>query len=845
MLVVAGGPALSRSRLAERLAALRRHNPGLEAASASFVHFVALSAPLAEAELAVLRQLVRYGPREAAEGERAGGAAVELWVVPRLGTLSPWSSKATDIAAVCGLASVARIERGVAWRFDGAVADRAALATGIHDRMTESVLARADEAAALFAHAAPRPFVRVPLHAEGREALVRANGALGLALAEDEIDYLATSYRALGRDPSDVELMMFAQANSEHCRHKVFNAHFFVDGVEQPHTLFDLVRQSKAASARVRAALGLPEGVLSAYRDNAAVLEGPVGSRFFADPDTRAYRTVREPVHLVAKVETHNHPTAISPYPGAATGSGGEIRDEGATGRGARPKAGLVGFSVSNLRLPGALEPWESAEHHGKPARMASALEIMTEGPLGAAAFNNEFGRPALCGYFRAFELEVDGRVWGYHKPVMLAGGVGSVRSEHVEKLPVPVGAPLVVLGGPAMRIGLGGGAASSLTAGASHEELDYASVQRDNAEMQRRCQAVIDRCNALGPASPVLSIHDVGAGGLANALPELVHGAGRGARFELRRVPSAEPSMSPLELWCNEAQERYVLALDPAPAALERFAALCARERAPFALVGHATADGELVVTDEHFGDRPVDVPLELVLGKPPRMVRRAERRPYPRPAFDPVALGLPLRDAALGVLRLPTVGDKTFLVTIGDRTVGGLVCRDQMVGPWQVPVADVAVTATGFDDVTGEAMALGERAPVALLDAAASARMAIGEALTNIAAAAVARASDVRLSANWMAAVGVPGEDARLYEAVRAAGAELCPALGIAIPVGKDSLSMRAVWHEGGAERSVTSPVTLVASAFAPVADVRRTLTPELARDVGDTALLYVDLG
>ncbi|HEX7599913.1 MAG TPA: phosphoribosylformylglycinamidine synthase, partial [Polyangia bacterium] len=631
-----------------------------------------------------------------------------------------------------------------------------------------------------------------------------------------------------------VELMMFAQANSEHCRHKIFNADFILDGEPQPRSLFQMIRRSSEAS---------PAGVLSAYKDNAAVVEGPEAGRFFPDPSSNIYGFHREPVGILMKVETHNHPTAISPHPGASTGSGGEIRDEGAVGRGSKPKAGLAGFSVSNLRLPDAVQPWE--RDFGKPSRIVSALDIMLEGPIGAAAFNNEFGRPNLAGYFRTFEMEVPGptgpEVRGYHKPIMIAGGLGNIRLPHVHKAEVPAGAALVVLGGPAMLIGLGGGAASSMASGASEEDLDFASVQRDNPEMQRRCQEVIDRCWALGDANPIHSVHDVGAGGLSNALPELVHDSGRGALFELRKIPNDEPGMSPKEIWCNEAQERYVLAV--ATAGLDRFAELCRRERCPFAVLGQATADGRLVLTDSYFGNAPIDMPLSLLLGKPPKMVRRADRVRAARSPF--ATAGLDLAEALRRVLRLPTVADKTFLITIGDRSVTGLVCRDQMVGPWQVPVADAAVTATSYDAYTGEAMAMGERTPVALLDAAASARLAVGEALTNIACAPIAKLGDVKLSANWMAAAGHPGEDARLYEAVRAAGSELAPALGIAIPVGKDSMSMSTVWHEGGKEKRVTSPLSLIVSAFAPVTDVRRALTPQLRLDQGESELLLVDLG
>ncbi len=642
------------------------------------------------------------------------------------------------------------------------------------------------------------------------------------------------SSRDLDRNPTDVELMMVALANSEHCRHKIFNASWTLDGESRDESLFGMIRNTHRVS---------PDGVLSAYADNSAVMVGPFASRFFADPDTRVYADHPEPVHILMKVETHNHPTAISPHPGAATGSGGEIRDEGATGRGSKPKAGLVGFSVSNLRIPGAVQPWE--KDFGKPGRIASALEIMLEGPIGGAAFNNEFGRPALCGYFRSFEEEVPGpagrEVRGYHKPIMLAGGLGNIRPEHVDKGEIPPGARIVVLGGPAMLIGLGGGAASSMASGASHEDLDFASVQRENAEMQRRCQEVIDGCWARGKANPIVSIHDVGAGGLSNALPELIHDSGRGGRFQLRDVPNDEPGMSPLEVWCNESQERYVLGIEAAR--MPEFEALCARERCPFAVVGEATDDGRLVLEDAHFADRPIDLPLQVLLGKPPKMHREAEHL-----AFDPDPLdvaAIDLEEAARRVLALPTVGDKTFLVTIGDRTVTGLVSRDPMVGPWQVPVADCAVTTSGLDTSVGEAMAVGERTPIALLDAAASARMAVGETITNLASASIVGTGQIKLSANWMAPAGHPGEDARLFDAVRAVGHEICPALGIAVPVGKDSMSMRTVWEDETGQRSVTAPVSLIVSGFAPVRDVRATRTPELQRDAGETRLLLIDLG
>ena len=864
MIEILGAPAFTPARLDKRLARLRVRNPDITSLTANHVHLVDTSAPLEPGDRQVLDRLLTYGPRaeppRTPAGATTSGAEVHRrLVVPRLGTISPWSSKATDIARGCGLERVRRIERGVWFTLFGQIRDPAALALGLADRMTESVLTSTAEAAALFSRADPRPLRSVPILRDGEAALDAANVALGLALARDEIEYLTAAFRGLGRDPTDVELMMFAQANSEHCRHKIFNADFIVDGQRQPASLFKMIRRSTEAS---------PAGVLSAYSDNAAVIGGPTSERLLPDPVTGVYAMHVEPAHILMKVETHNHPTAISPFPGAATGAGGEIRDEGATGRGGKPKAGLAGFVVSNLRLPGAVRPWEEPDH-GKPERIASPLDIMIDGPLGAAAFNNEFGRPNLCGVFRTFELEIEGptpgrrEVRGYHKPIMIAGGLGTVRPAHVKKGEIPPGAALVVLGGPALLIGLGGGAASSLASGASAEDLDFASVQRDNAEMQRRCQEVIDRCVALGPDNPIVSIHDVGAGGLSNAFPELVNDSGRGARLDLRKIPSDEPGMSPLELWCNEAQERYVLAVPPAR--LPELSALCRRERCPFAVVGQATDDGTLCLEDPHFANHPIDLPLGVLFGKPPRMTRDVRHVDVPRRGFE--VGGLDVREAALRVLRLPTVADKSFLITIGDRTVGGLIARDQMVGPWQVPVADAAVTCAGFEGYSGEAMAMGERPPIALLDAAASARMAVAEAITNLASAPVAHLGDVKLSANWMAAAGHPGEDARLYDAVRAVGVELAPALGIAIPVGKDSMSMRTAWKvtPPGAdpaddaasepdaraplgERAVTAPLSLVVSAFAPVTDVRRALTPQLRMlhgPEGGSLLLLVDLG
>jgi phosphoribosylformylglycinamidine synthase len=833
MLVLPGAPALSRFRTAKLLRTLQQLEPRVTGLAARFQHFVDVDRTLSAAESGVLANLLEYGTEPPTEL-----TGRTILVIPRPGTISPWSSKATDIAHVCGLAAVRRIERGTAFTIaTSAPLDDDALrrlAAPLHDRMIEAACLAIDEAQALFAHHAARPLAHVVLGTDGHAALAAANVRLGLALSADEIDYLVAAYAKLGRDPTDVELMMFAQANSEHCRHKIFNADWIVDGEKQPKSLFAMIRNTHAKS---------PGGVLSAYQDNAAVVEGPVAQRLWADPETREYRWFEEPIDILMKVETHNHPTAISPFPGASTGSGGEIRDEGATGLGAKPKAGLTGFSVSNLRIPGFVQPWEAPE--AKSPRIASALEIMLDGPLGACAFNNEFGRPGINGYFRTYEQRVAGDApgvtRGYHKPIMIAGGLGNVRREHALKRDVPVGSKIVVLGGPAMLIGLGGGAASSVGSGASAEDLDFASVQRGNPEIQRRVQEVIDRCWALGAKNPIVLVHDVGAGGLSNAVPEAVAHSHRGGRVDLRAVPNDEPGMSPLEIWCNEAQERYVLCVDPAH--LDAFDALCRRERCPYAVIGEITDDAVLTVRDPQFGTTPVDMPIDVLLGKPPKMTRDAKRAQRPRQALDTRAIDP--KDAAYRLLRLPTVADKTFLITIGDRTVGGMISRDSMVGPWQVPVSDCAVTLAGYATVRGEAMAMGERTPVALLDGPASGRLAVGEAITNIAAADIVALGDVKLSANWMAACGDPAEDATLFDTVRAVGEELCPALGIAIPVGKDSLSMRSGWKAPDGERSVWAPVSLIVSAFAPVRDARMTLTPQLAMDAGATSLLIVDLG
>ncbi len=831
MLQIPGPPAFSAFRLEK----LRDRLPGAPGLTARFVYFIDLESSLTQPDRAVLDELLGA----AVPDPQPDDAQQLIYIVPRTGTISPWSSKATDIARICGLSSVRRIERGISYSLSCArrMDDQqmAELGDRLHDRMTETVLLSCVRAEDVFTHHPPAGLQYIPLLNEGRQALESANQAYGLALSGDEIDYLVEKFGELGRDPSDAELMMFAQANSEHCRHKIFNAQWIIDGEQQELSLFAMIRSTHAAS---------PDGVLSAYSDNCAVFEGREAARIVSHAETGDYDLYREPVHTLIKVETHNHPTAISPFPGAATGSGGEIRDEGATGLGGRPKAGLTGYTTSHLRLPGDEQPWEHSI--GKPGRIASPLQIMLEGPIGGAAFNNEFGRPNIAGYFRTFEQPgVDGQAVarGYHKPIMIAGGLGNIRSEDVLKGEVPVGSLIIVLGGPAMLIGLGGGAASSVGSGSSSEDLDFASVQRGNPEMQRRAQQVIDRCMAAGQtagrSNPILIIHDVGAGGLSNAIPELVDHSHRGARLELREVPNLEPGMSPLEIWCNEAQERYVLAIDPRDR--DWFDAACARERCPYAVLGSIDDSGQLVVTDAHADDRPVDIPLDILLGKAPATVMRIQRT-----VAEPVEAdfsAIEIEEACRRVMRLPAVADKSFLIHIGDRTVGGMVARDQLVGPWQVPVSDVAVTALGFEGYAGEAMAMGERTPIAVIDAPASGRMAVGEALTNIAAAAVPDVASIRLSANWMAASGAPGEDEALFDTVSAISA-LCRALRIAIPVGKDSLSMQTRWQEGSTSRAVVSPVSLIVSAFAPVDDIRRTLTPQL-QPVEGSRLLLIDLG
>ncbi len=752
-----------------------------------------------------------------------------LLVLPRPGVRTPWASKAGDILQRCGFARLANLERAVLFEFEGLQGARPSPQSVdlLYDRMTQVVLPAAADLDPWFNTPQPRPLGRISLGESPQARLDAANRALGLALSESEIDYLIDAYQRQGRDPTDAELMMFAQANSEHCRHKIFNASWCVDGQPREPSLFQLIRQTHAAT---------PQGTLVAYDDNAAVLEGFPAQLLVTTAAEPAYRLTPCALHIQIKVETHNHPTAISPDPGAATGAGGEIRDESATGRGGRPVAALTGFSVSDLRLPGTPRPWEQSPP--PPQRLASAFEIMRDGPIGAARFNNEFGRPALLGYFRSFSMAVDERLWGYHKPIMLAGGCGMIAEGQLFKQPLRPGDRIIVLGGPAMLIGLGGGAASSMSSGQSDADLDYASVQRGNPEMQRRCQEVIDRCWSLGAANPIRSIHDVGAGGLSNALPELLHEGGVGGRLELRAIPSADPGMSPMELWCNEAQERYVLAI--APDDLDRFAAVCERERCPWADLGQATADGQLVVADRHFGAAAVAMPLAMLLGRPPGMHRDAHSQTPPVPAPD--LSGIELDQAWRRILALPGVGSKQFLITIGDRSVGGLTVRDQMVGPYQVPVADHAITLSDYEAYTGAAMSLGERTPLAIWDPAAASRMAIGEALSNLASVVCPGIPRIKLSANWMAAAGSQGQDAALRTAVEAASV-FCRQLGLAIPVGKDSLSMRTVWPDGGQTLNQCAPVSLIVSAFSPVADVRRHVTPQL--QLTDSVLVLIDLG
>jgi phosphoribosylformylglycinamidine synthase len=819
--VFGGVNALSDFRKAALLRQLQAIDASIVNISAEYLHFVkAVETPRKQ-----LEKLLTYGQPFLSKRE-----GTLFLAVPRPGTISPWSSKATNIAHNAGLNSVKRIERGIAYYVDATKPIKQnSIAKLLHDRMVEAVLSTPEEAEVLFKTTEPKPVQVIDVLGGGQEVLERANEELVLALAPDEIEYLYNSYQNLGRNPTDAELMMFGVVNSEHCRHKIFNADWEIDGKKQPKSLFQMIKNTHEKAG---------DNVLSAYSDNAAVLKGGKAEHFYPDPSDHTYKTDSKDLHIVIKAETHNHPTAIAPNPGSATGTGGEIRDESSTGRGARSKMGLAGFSVSNLNLPGAKRSWE--HESDKPDRIASARNIMIDGPLGAAGYANEFGRPGLAGYFRTYEQEIDGETRGYHKPIMIGGGLGAIRDEQIEKLALPIGAKIIVLGGPAMLIGLGGGSGSSMQTGASREDLDFASVQRANAEIQRRAQEVINACTSLGKDNPILSIHDVGAGGLSNALPELVHNADRGAHFELRDIPNDEPGMSPMEIWCNEAQERFVLAINQSD--VEQFQKICERERCPFAVVGEATQEQQLTLHDSKFNNNPIDIPMSLLFGKPPKMTRKFSHQTVGRQPLQTKDISLP--DAVERVLKLPAVASKKFLITIGDRTVGGLVARDQMVGRWQVPVSDVAVTSRSYEGVAGEAMAVGERTPLALINAPASARIAIGEAITNIAAAKIEKLSDVKLSANWMAAAGHGNEDQALFDAVHAVGETFCPEIGITIPVGKDSLSMRTIWRDGKTEKSVTAPLSLIISAFAPVINVTETLTPELRSDA-DTVLILVDLG
>jgi len=848
MVCLRGSAALSQFRIEKILAKLAGACSNITHLYAEFQHFAWVDTKfsgnedfrLDKAQQKTLQQILTYGPtmqKEDAQGEL-------FLVLPRVGTISPWASRATDIIQHCGLPAVLRVERGIAYYVQTkngkklSAGELEQLLPLIQDRMTETVFTDLEDAAKLYHSDAPTPLTTVDILVGGKTALSQANANMGLALSLDEVDYLYENFCKIGRNPSDVELMMFAQANSEHCRHKIFNADWVIDGQVQDMSLFAMIRNTHKLN---------PGSTVVAYSDNSSIVAGQAGvaTKRFYPKDDNAYHHVEEEMHYIMKVETHNHPTAISPFAGAATGAGGEIRDEGATGSGSKPKAGLTGFSVSNLNIPEFGQPWESTAY-GKPGRIASPLQIMLDGPLGGAAYNNEFGRPNIAGYFRTFELEINDEVRGYHKPIMLAGGIGNISAQHSKKNPIPAGAALIQLGGPAMLIGLGGSAASSMDTGSNIENLDFDSVQRGNPELERRAQEVIDRCWQLGDHNPILSIHDVGAGGISNAFPELVNDAGVGAAFQLRDVHNEEPGMSPRELWSNEAQERYVMAVLPAD--LPRFRAICERERCPFAVVGYATAERHLTVADSHFNNKPVDMDLSVLLGKPPKMTRDVTSTTPNLKAFDSSCIDL--KEAAARVLRLPGVADKTFLITIGDRSVTGLVAREQMVGPWQVPVSDVAVTIAGYDTYRGEAFAIGEKAPLALVNAPASGRMAIGEAITNIAACLIEDLSDLKLSANWMAPAGHQGEDAALYATVKAVGMELCPQLGISIPVGKDSMSMKTLWTEGGKNKAVTSPISLVVTAFSASPDVRKTLTPQLKTaqdnpDYANTKLILIDLG
>lgn len=796
---------------------------GVQLTDAEFVYFADCKIALNDSESATLEKLLNH------ETHIDATNTTEIIVIPRLGTISPWSSKASDILHLCGLEKVKRIERGVIYHFDKTVADKKAILSIVMDKMTESELPSIDDARSIFDDFEPQPFDSVDILTQGKSALEYANTTLGLALSAGEIDYLVDNFIRLKRNPSDVELMMFAQANSEHCRHKIFNADWTIDGEKQAKSLFAMIRNTYHQH---------PEGLLSVYSDNSAVMAGYEGERFYANENGKYVGSIEHRAILM-KVETHNHPTAIAPHPGAATGSGGEIRDEGATGKGSKPKAGLCGFSVSNLKINHAMQPWEM--DNGKPSQIQSALNIMIEAPIGAASFNNEFGRPNTLGYFRTYEQQTpDGDIRGYHKPIMLAGGLGHIQEQHIEKGIIPVASKIIVLGGPAMLIGLGGGAASSIKSGEQSEDLDFASVQRANPEMQRRAQEVIDHCANMGDKNPIISIHDIGAGGLSNGLPELVNDSSKGAKFKLRDIPNDDKKMSPLEIWCNESQERYVLAI--AEESLELFSNICQRERAPFSVLGESTKEQNLILNDALFENNPIEMPMAVLLGNPPKTSINAITQPIKLNALD--TSNIQLDDAIARILQLPTVASKNFLITIGDRSVTGMVARDQFIGPWQVPVADCAISLSDYTGYKGEIMSLGERAPLALCDASAAARMTIGEALTNMLGAYVEDICHISLSANWMSASGHKGENAKLFEAVKTVGMDLCPELGLTVPVGKDSMSMKSAWHKDGQDKSVTAPLSLIITAFSKTPDVRMQLSPLLDTSI-ESELLLIDLG
>ena len=829
---IAGGPAYSKFRKEKLLEKLQTVNPQIKDIHSEYLHIVWCEKKIAASEKDTLEKILHYGPKAQVLDFKDNS----IITIPRPGTISPWASRATDIANHCGLYDIKRIERAVAVYIElknGALLSedqKKVLALYLHDRMTEVSIFNLDDAKALFSHLAPKPIQYAEMLEHGKKVLNDFNKNLGLALSEDEIDYLFNYFTSIKRNPTDVELMMFAQANSEHCRHKIFNADWIVDGEKQSKSLFGMIKNTHQLH---------PGNTVVAYSDNSSIVEGAKINRFYPNQNG-VYDNHEELTHFIMKVETHNHPTAISPFSGAATGAGGEIRDEGATGRGSKPKAGLTGFSVSNLRIPEFIQPWEKNDY-GSPSRISSALQIMIDGPIGGASYNNEFGRPNIAGYFRTLEIEHDDEVKGFHKPIMLAGGIGSINDIHTKKHAIPAGALLIQIGGPAMLIGLGGGAASSMGTGFNAENLDFDSVQRGNPELQRRAQEVIDRCWQLGKDNPILSIHDVGAGGLSNAFPELVNDGGVGATFQLRSINNEEPSMSPRELWCNEAQERYVLAIEEKD--LDLFKLLCERERCPFAIVGIAKNTKELIVEDSLLKKDAVHMDLSILLGKPPKMTRDVIRKQKKLKVF--ATEDIDIKEAVYRILRYPAVANKMFLIHIGDRSVTGLISRDQLVGPWQLPVADVAVTLSSFDSLLGEAFAIGEKTPIAMIDAKASVRMALGEAITNLSAASIHHLEDVKLSANWMASAGHAGEDAALFDAVEEIGMHLCPDLGISIPVGKDSMSMKTSWLDQSQEKTVVSPVSLIVSAFAPVFDARKTLTPALDRNLKDSGLIYIDLG